>query len=188
MKLKMIIPPTEEPLSLAEAKIHLKVDGSDEDLTLPGLIKQAREYCEGYQNKRYITQTLEAYLDNFPCGNIEFRECSPVQSITSITYTDKDGKDTIFDSANYSLDNVAFVNEVYLNYGKNWPSITLKPINGVKIRFIAGYGNAASVPETVKHAMILHMKVLHAAMFPEDQKLYEKRRDSLLGQRRVVPV
>lgn len=188
MKLKVITPPSEEPLSLAEAKQYLKVDGNDEDSTLPGLIKQAREYCEDYQNKKYVTQTLEAYLDSFPDGDIEFRDCSPVQLITNITHTDVNNVDSVVNTTDYILDNVAFVNKVCLNYGKAWPSATLKPVNGVKIRFVAGYGNAAAVPETIKQAMILHMKILHDAMFPDDQKLYEKRRDSLLGLRRVIPV
>lgn len=188
MKLKTITMPAEEPISMTEAKLHLKIDGSDEDFTLPGLIKQAREYCEDFQNKKYITQTLEAYLDSFPNGSIEFRNCSPVQSITSIIYADSKGTDITFDSSNYGLDNVAFVNSIYLNHGKSWPSVVLKPVNGIKIRFIAGYGNAAAVPETIKQAMILHMKILHNAMLPADQEMYEKRRDSLLGMRRVVPV
>jgi uncharacterized phiE125 gp8 family phage protein len=173
-----------------EVKSHLKIDGSDDDTILNGFIKQAREYCEGYQNKRYITQTLEMSLDRFPSANyIEFRDCSPVHSITSIKYTDKDGVESTFDAENYILDDVSFVNKVVLAYGKTWPDVTLLPVNGVKIQFIAGYGvTADKVPETVKIAMVLHIRLHYDDMRPEEKAKIEQARDALLGTNRVVPV
>lgn len=188
MKLKVITPPAAEPLSLTEAKNHLRVDGTNDDALITSLIKQAREYCEDYQGKKYITQTLEAYLDEFPDNSIEFRDCSPVQSVESIKYTDYLGVEYTFDAANYSLDNVSFVNKIDLAYGKTWPTTTLKPTNGIKIRFVAGYGDALAVPETVKWAMVLHMRILYDDYRPDERQKLEQARDALLGMRRVVPV
>lgn len=244
-----------------EAKEHLKIDGDDEDGTITSLIIQAREYCEGYQNRKYITQTIEAYLDKFHCGSIEFTNCSPVQTIESIKYIDSAGTETALNSSDYSLDDVSFVNKIDLAYGKTWPSVTLKPINCIKIRFTAGYpekaydqvytgkelgtGNgieqtfvvqniksvekvyfdgvetseytvdlevgtitctvadgviimadytlkiadlAGNVPESVKWAMVLHMKLLYDDYPPEERIRIEKARDSLLSMNRVIPV
>jgi uncharacterized phiE125 gp8 family phage protein len=172
-----------------EAKSHLKIDGSDDDTILAGLIKQAMEYCEGFQNKRYITQTLELSLDRFPSVDyIEFRDCSPVQSITSIKYTDKAGVESTFDAANYILDDVSFVNKVVLAYDKEWPDDILRPVNGVKIEFVAGYGDATKVPESIKIAMVLHIRLLYDDMRPEEKVRIEQTRDALLGMDRVVPV
>lgn len=187
MKLKTITPPSTEPLTLIEAKQYLKA-AEEDDITILSLIKQAREYCEDYQSKKYIAQTLEAYLDQFPCGSIEFRDCSPVQSITSIKYISCDGEENTFDDTNYSLDDVSFVNKIDLAYEKTWPSITLKQTNGIKIQFVAGYGNAEDVPESIKWAMVLHMKVLYDDYKPDERARLEKARDSLLGMRRVIPV
>lgn len=69
MAIKIINPPIVEPITLEEAKQHLRVDGNDDDLLIQSLIKQAREWCENFQNRKYITQTLEFVLDTFPNGN-----------------------------------------------------------------------------------------------------------------------
>jgi uncharacterized phiE125 gp8 family phage protein len=187
MNLKLITPPIEEPLSLEEAKSHL-VSGVDDDIIITSLIKQAREYCEDIQGKKYITQTIEAYLDKFPHGSIEFRNCSPTQSVTSIKYIDKDGVESIFPDTDYSLDNVSFVNKIDLNYSKSWPSDILKPTNGIIITFVAGYGGAANVPESVKWAIILQMRLLYDDYRPDDRIRIEKARDALLETKRVMPI
>jgi hypothetical protein len=59
--------PTTEPLSLIEAKEHLRIDSNQEDGLLQNLIAAARGYCETFQNRSYLTQTLELWLDEFPC-------------------------------------------------------------------------------------------------------------------------
>lgn len=190
MGLKVIIPPATEPLTLSEAKQHLRIDGTDDDALITSLIKQAREWCEDYQGKKYITQTLELVLDTFPDGDyIEFCNCSPVQSITSIKYTDSEGIESTVAATDYILDNDSFVNKVNLAYGKSWPTATLQPVNAVRIRFVAGYGDAATVvPESVKWAMVLHMRVLYDDYKPDERERLERARDALLGMNRVVPV
>ncbi len=190
LKLKVISTAAIEPITVIDAKKYLRIDDDEDDFVVMGLIKQAREYCEEYQGKKYINQTIEGYLDYFPSGNgnIEFRDCSPVQYVESIKYTDKDGIEHVFGQENYSLDNVSFVNQIYLNYGKSWPSTILKPQNGVKITFIAGFDSVSQIPETYKWAMILHMKLLYDDYKPEERAKLEQARDSLLNMERVIPV
>ena len=190
MSLKVITPPATEPLALDLAKQHLRIDGTDDDALVTSLIKQAREWCEDYQGKKYITQTLELGLDAFPDKDyVEFRACSPVQSVSSVKYTDSDGIEATLDAANYILDADSFVNRLVLGYNKTWPTATLKPVNGVRIRFVAGYGDAATdVPESGKWAMVLHMRLLYDDYKPEERVKLERARDALLGMNRVVPV
>ena len=188
MGLKVITPPTTEPVTLTEAKQYLRVDGTADDALITSLIKQAREWCEDYQGKRYITQTLELVLDAFPNVDIEFKACSPVQSITTIKYTDKDNVETTLAATEYILDNDSFVNKTVLGYNKQWPTATLKPVNAVRIRFVAGYGVAAAVPESVKWAMALHMRLLYDDYKPEEREKIERARDALLGMNRVMLV
>lgn len=187
MKLKLITSPETEPISLEEAKQKLKAEEEEND-TISSLIKQAREWCEDYQGKKYITQTLEGYLDEFPHNDIEFRFCSPVKSIESIEYIDANGNENTIDPSIYIFDDISFVNRVVLAKNQQWPTTALKSVNGVKITFVAGYGNAEKVPETVKWAMILHMKLLYEDYKPEERNKIEEARNNLLGMRRVVPV
>jgi uncharacterized phiE125 gp8 family phage protein len=186
MGLKIVMAPTTEPLTPAEAKQYLRAEGEDDSI-ISSLIKQAREWCEDYQGKKFITQTLELVLDSFPT-EFEFRDCSPVQSITSIKYTDSSGTETTIPPADYILDNDSFVNRIVPAYGKSWPSVTLQPVNSIRVRFVAGYGAASAVPESVKWAMVLHMRLLYDDYKPDERVKIEKARDALLGMRRVIPV
>lgn len=185
MEIKIITPPATEPMTLDEAKHYLRISGTDDDTLIPGWIIQARKYCEGYQKRKYITQTLEGYLNNFPSGSIDIRHCGPVQAITSIIYTNSEGVAHTVDPADYSLDNISFTNKIDLAYGKLWPSVTLKPANGVKVTMVCGYGAASAVPETVKIAMALHMKVLHDDLTVEEREKMEDIRDKMLMADRV---
>lgn len=190
MAIKIITPPAAEPLTLDEAKHHLRIDGTDDDVLISSLIKQAREYCEDYQNRKYITQTLELVLDTFPQDNtISFNSCSPLQSVESIKYYDENKQEYIFDESNYIVDLDSFVNRVVLNKGKYWPAVCLQSANAVRIRFTAGYGDTSDkVSENVKWAMILQMKLLYDDYRPDEKNKLEEARNALLSMNRVIPV
>ncbi len=190
MAIKIINPPIVEPITLDEAKQHLRVDGNDDDILIMSLIKQAREYCENYQNRKYITQTLELVLDSFPQGNaIVFNNCSPVQKVESIKYYDVNRQEYLFDESNYIFDLDGFVNRVVLNRGKHWPTVELQSVNAVRVRLIAGYGDSGDkVPEAIKWAMILQMKLLYDDYRPEEKTKLEEARNALLSMNRVIPI
>ena len=44
-------PPAVEPVTVAEAKAHLRVDISDDDTYIGTLITAAREWCEEYLDR-----------------------------------------------------------------------------------------------------------------------------------------
>lgn len=156
MKLTVVTPPATEPLSLVEVKEYLRIDGTDQDAVLGAIIKAARRFCENVQRQAYITQTLELALDAWPREAHITLPRAPLRSVTAVTYTDKDGAEAIMPPSDYIADTRAEPGQVVLAYGKNWPSVTLQPVNGVVIRYEAGYGTAATtVPETAKQAMWL---------------------------------
>ncbi|KKM90426.1 hypothetical protein LCGC14_1238730 [marine sediment metagenome] len=131
------------------------VTGS-EDTLLTNLIKAARFYCEDFQKRAYITQTWELWLDRFP--RVDFIEIPlpMLQSITSVKYFDVDDTEAPFSSGSYFVDTKSEPGRVALNFGEQWPTTTLRPANGVVVRFVAGYGDAASnVPESIRQAILL---------------------------------
>jgi len=169
---------------------------SMEDDLLTGFIKAAREYCEGYQNRAFITQTWELLLDAFPDSPFQI-PLPPLQSdesnqIESIKYYDTAGTETEFAKANYEVDTESYKGRVALAYGKSWPSVTLRPMNGVVVQFKAGYGDAAAdVPELVQ----LAIKVLAGHMYENREATDTKEHlevpfavHSLLGLKRIVPI
>ena len=70
MGLRVTTPPADEPVSLADARAHLRVDGTDEDALIGGLIVAAREYAEGFTGRRFVTTDMELTLEQFPAGGI----------------------------------------------------------------------------------------------------------------------
>lgn len=66
MPLQLISPPAEEPLSLAEAKLHLRVDFSDEDALISALISAARQAAETITARQLVTARWKYILDAFP--------------------------------------------------------------------------------------------------------------------------
>jgi uncharacterized phiE125 gp8 family phage protein len=66
LAVQLIQGPAVEPLSLDEAKLHLRVDIVDDDELITVLIQAAREYCEEFCHRAFITQTWKLVLDHFP--------------------------------------------------------------------------------------------------------------------------
>lgn len=148
--------PATEPITLADAKLHLRVTGSDEDTLITNLIVAARQWCENFQRRTYVTQTLKLYLDCFPFRTQIWLPRPPLQTVTSVVYTDTEGSDTTFATTHYNVDDKAEPGRIVLAYNDVWPTATLQTANGVTITYVAGYGDEASdVPQTVKQAMLL---------------------------------
>ena len=192
MGLKLITAPQAEPITLAEAKSHLRITSTDEDALIETWIKAAREYCEGYQNRAYITQTWEMALDSFPSERIMKIPLPPLQSVTPIKYYDPQGTEKEFSSDDYEVDTYNQPGRISLGYGKSWPSETLRPVNGVIIEFKAGYGDTAdTVPAKVKQAIKVLIGELYEHREVTDVKELKEvpfAVKALLGLERIVPI
>ena len=160
MTLKLITAPGEEPVSLVEAKLQLRVEHSVDDDLITGLIQAAREQAEHQTGRALITQTWERVLDAFPCVEIEIG-LPPVASIVSVTYIDTAGVATVLDSAAYSLDADTPHGWLLPAEGYAWPS-TLDTANAVRVRFTTGYGAAAAVPAGLKAWIKLRVGTLYS--------------------------
>lgn len=155
LRMKRTVGPTEEPVSLAEVKNHLRVDVSDDDTLIGGLIQAAREYIEETTHRALVTQTWTLSLENWPRGDRIVLPRPPAISVTSVVYIDSDGDSNTFAAANYNVDTVCEPGELVLAYGCSWPSGTLRPMSPITVIYQAGYGAAALVPQHLKQAILL---------------------------------
>lgn len=153
MKLKLIVPPATEPINLIEAKTHMRVDCDSDDDYIISLITAAREWCETYQNRAYIAQTWEVALDEF-LNKIELPK-PPLQSVTSIKYYNANEEETTISTDDYYVDTYSQKGIISLKHNKQWPKIRLRPVNGVIIRYVAGYESVEDVPKKVKQAILM---------------------------------
>jgi uncharacterized phiE125 gp8 family phage protein len=155
MGVKLITAPASEPVTLAEAKAQCRVDISTDDTYISNLIIAAREWCEQFDWRVYMPQTWEFYLDAWPSRNTIEIPKPPLQSITSVKYTDADDVETTLSSSQYIVDAVSDPGWLILKSLYTWPAVTLRDANGIAIRFVCGYANAASVPMRIKQAILL---------------------------------
>lgn len=157
MNIRLHTPPVAEPLGLEEVKLHCRLDETDvtEDTLLADLIVTAREFVEARINRALMTQTIEIVLDGWPCDGIELPR-PPLQSLTSITYTDYLGTVAVVPATTYYLDDDNSPARVMLDYGQSWPSVALRSSGAIVVQFVAGYGDEPTdVPQSILQAMLL---------------------------------
>jgi len=170
MPLKLISAPATEPISITEARAHLRVTDSDNDSLIAIFIKAATQNVEGpdgFLGRALVTQTWELVIDGFPDSEIKI-PLPPLQQIVSIKYDDAAGAEQTLAPSGYTVDAVSQPGWVVPGTA-GWPS-TIDAINAVRIRFICGYAPTAdsppdpagNVPFPIKAAILLHLGSLYA--------------------------
>lgn len=155
MILTTVTPPAVEPVTLAEAQAHLRVIDSSEDDLITRLITTARLECELISRRALITQTLAAAFTAWPERVVPLAR-PPLQSVTSIAYTDADGNPGTVSASDYIVDTASVPGRVWLKADASWPSSTLQAGPSIVITYVAGFGDAGSdVPENYRQALLL---------------------------------
>lgn len=160
MTLLLITAPATEPITLQEAKIHLRVDDSEEDTSISMAIQTARQEAEHMTGRALITQTWERVLDAFPAGAIELGN-PPIISITSVKYLDPNGVEQTLAGSAYTIDAVKMPGWLHPAAGTTWPNTQTDVPNAVRVRFLCGYGAASAVPANVRRWMLLRIGTMH---------------------------
>lgn len=172
--LKRVTAPAAEPITLAEAKAHCRVDTSDDDTLIEGMIVAAREWVEDYVDRSLVTQQLTMKLDAFPT-EVELPRPPMIASGTAtavtITYTaDSSGVTASLSLSSCRVDRDSTPGVIRPLYASSWPSHIFDK-NAITITWWAGYGAAASVPQRVKAAMLMCV-----------HELYEKRGNAAMPE------
>lgn len=186
--LSIVTPPTDEPVSLVEAKQHLRVVNDVEDDLIAGFVQAAREYVEGVTRLQLMPAVYQMSLNGFPRGPILF-PISPVSAVGSIVYDDGTGAEIAYDDANYSFDPGRIPQRVDLGYGLAWPQ-TRGVANDVRVVFTAGFSSRDAVPASMKSAIKLLVADLYQNRESQSPVKLEDNRtvDRLLWINRVIVV
>lgn len=167
-KLKRITAPAVEPLTLQEAKDHLRVIIDDDDAYIESLIAAARESAELYTRRAFVAQVWEAGFEIFPaCGVIELAK-PPLITVQSVKYTDDEGVVQTLDASAYEVDDYSEPARIVRLPSATWPALSRGGIR-VRVRFMAGYAqgegspsdDAENVPEAIKQAMRVHVAEMY---------------------------
>ena len=175
MPMQLITPPAAEPVSLAEAKLHLRVDFDEDDALIQALISAARQAAEMLTQRQLVTARWRMVLDSFPgCGlmgvpagqtftlpgHAILIPKSPLQSVVEIRYLDMAGVSQVMPSAHYTVDKACEPARITPAFGQIWP-VALPQIGAVGVIFDAGYGTASAVPEGLKSWIKLRVGSLY---------------------------
>jgi len=149
MNLILIEGPELEPVSLEEAKLHLRVDGTEEDTLISALISTAREFCENFTGRSLALQTFE-YISGpfFSSFGIIKLPMPPLVELVFFKYLNTYGEEITL-TEDFGFYVVKSLEPAVLCPipATGWPlDCALRP-DAVKIRFKAGY---SEVPQKHK--------------------------------------
>lgn len=148
MTLVLITGAASYPITVAEAKANGRIEVSEEDTLIEGLIAAATAYAERVTGMAFIEQTWEDVRDRFPSGPIVI-DLGPVTEVVSVKYIDADGDEQTIAAEDYTVDTVSRSGRVY-SYAA-WPATKADTYSTVRVRFTTGGG----APDDVKQAILL---------------------------------
>ena len=167
LRLSLITPPAVEPVTLADAKQHIRAIGTDDDEYIANLIAAARDKVETLTQRALITQTWLAVWDFFPTGRVIRLPKSPVSTITHVKYY-PDGASTLatLSSSLYQTEILSNPARVILLENCSFPS-TWDEGDAVQIQYVCGYGSSpAYVPAELKQAILILVAHWYSARQP----------------------
>lgn len=170
MPLILTAGPSVEPISLAEAKAHCRVDADAEDVLVASLILAARMHIERSLDLALISQSWSLYLDRWPDAHVEL-PLAPLIGVGAVRLYGPTGSSMTLDPALFAVDAASRRPRLARHAGQNWP-LPGRAVNGIEIAFTAGYGEAA---EDVPMPVRLAIKLLVAHW-------YEAREPVLFGE------
>ena len=152
MSVHLLTAPAVEPVTLAEAKAWARIDTSDDDALVSALITAARQRVEAHTRRALIDQTWRQVLDAWPEETFIRFPLAPFRSLTAMRVYDSSGTPQTVSPALYTLVNVPDCARVYFAAPAPTPG---RPIGGIEIDMVVGYGaSAANVPEPPRKAIL----------------------------------
>jgi uncharacterized phiE125 gp8 family phage protein len=146
--MKLVTPPASLAVSLEQARLSARIDGTEADAELEQVIRQHTGDAEHITGRAFITQTWRLTLDAFtPAIKLPM---PPLASVESVKFYDVDGVLQTLSPLDYIVDSASEPGYVVPAPGKQWPA-TQSRINAVEIQYVCGYGQSESdIPSEIK--------------------------------------
>lgn len=154
MNLRLKVPPVTEPVTVDDAKTHLRAEEAPDQL-LRELITTARQLVEEITSRALLPQTWELGIGAFPDELVLPRP--PLRNVASIKYVDPDGATQVLDPSSYVVLTRSEPGRVRPAWGQSWPAARDQE-DAVLVEYTAGYD---AVPAPVRHAILLTVSALY---------------------------
>jgi uncharacterized phiE125 gp8 family phage protein len=175
-QIELVSPPEFEPLSIVEAKQHLRIDDSDHDADVAMVIPAARERAEEFCNRSFARQVRLLRADGFT-EQVNGHDkplrllMGPVVLVNSVKYDDVDGNEQTLSTSVYTVAGGYLMPKRY----QSWPALSGYP-GCVRIEYITGFGPATGEPD---YSGLNPSVIAAIKLFLGD--LYEQREESIVG-------
>jgi uncharacterized phiE125 gp8 family phage protein len=154
MTAALITPPALEPVSLADAKAHLRLDTDEDDALISAALTAARVQVEAKSRRVLIEQGWRVYLDAWPKKRIVTIPVAPLISVASLSVFDPTGDEITVDAGDYEVDAVSTPGRLFLS--SPVPVLVGRAVNGIEIDVTAGYGpSSIDVPAPLRQAIMM---------------------------------
>lgn len=153
MALMLTSAPALEPVTVAEAKAHLRIDGSAEDTLVASLILTSRLHIETALGLALITQSWRYVLDAWAEARHVDLPLRPLQAVEEVRVISAAGDPQIVAASQYLVDVASVPPRLVRRAALPAPG---KPAAGIEIDIAAGYGDAAAdVPAPIRQALLM---------------------------------
>lgn len=155
--LKRVTLPAIEPVSLAEAKAHMRIDAgfTEDDVYVQSLISAARTHVESVADRTLIRSQWQMKFDFFPSWDVELPKPPIMNDTVVVTYVPSDGVYSPVAFTNFRTDRDSTPAVIRPQWNSNWPS-TRGAENDITVTYWAGYGSATTdVPAPARHAILM---------------------------------
>jgi uncharacterized phiE125 gp8 family phage protein len=144
------------PVTLAEAKAHLRIVDSADDAYITALVGAAADKIERDTGIVCRARNLSIVRDSFMDSGVARIPAfyGPVNSIGAVVYDATDGTEQTLASDQYRLRQFAGMAYIVPAFGVSWPA-TEGGIGAVRVTLNAGYASNDDVPDTLRHAALL---------------------------------
>jgi uncharacterized phiE125 gp8 family phage protein len=174
--LTRITAPASEPVTLAQAKTYLRIDGTTEDTIITDMIVASRMTAENWLRRSLINQVWKLGYDDMLPESV-YLPMGPVNSITSVTIINRDASTQAVNSTGY-----------YLNTAKTALMFDSAPGGfHIEIVYNAGYSaDASGVPMPIRQGMLSHIASMYDSRGEQEQNAIPEQTLSLFAPFREV--
>lgn len=172
---RLVSAPADTPVSVSQAKAHIRVGHSEDDTLISALIAAAVSLLDGHAGilgRCIVTQTWEQDFSCWPGNNLlrlPFPDVDP--DSVEITYRDASDIEQTLSADHYETFEDAISTVIAFREAFTSPALCSDRRAPVTVTFDAGFGAAADVPAAIKHAVLLSVA-----------DFYENRENTVVGQ------
>lgn len=146
--------PAVEPVTLAEAKLFLRVEHDDDDDLIAALIAGSRIHVEAQTRRALITQTWRLTRDVWPASGRFFVLPVPLVGLVAARVYGADNTAHAIDIGLFTVDKAAA--PAMLAFAPGTLPAAGRAAAGIEVDVTTGYGAAGeNVPEPLRHAIRL---------------------------------